>query len=336
MLQLQSKLIKFICQLWIYLIKFFGFWPYYFEASSKTLKINSNYLFYPIIFFITICVSFGFFIGNLIENNNQLKNNQNQSAFFFGLLFSSIWAITFFIIYIVQYLNYRNLKTLIVNGYKLYKQLQLKLILTESDDIFIRKLLFCFCRFFILNIITIYVNIKMLPIISNRKDTIFIDFIGFWGSLVPLWVTTIYPDFFLSCIWATSYFFKQINCEISKIINDANRIKSNGINNFLSMTKYCELSDQLDELCGLHSELCEIIEQLCRFCSLHLLGWIVNSFAAVIYKTFILYILVKIYVRYENFNIFWMFLYNFIHILAINAKFLLLAFICYIARNEVF
>lgn len=332
---LKLKLLKFIGQLWIIIIQLLGFWPYYFDPSCDKFRTNFIFLLYPLIVFISVMISFIYFTEAFMDNRLSEKV-LNKTAFFFGQLFSFIWLVIFLTTYIRQYFNHENVKVLLLNGYELYKRLQIS-ILSKRVCVGLTRLLIHFIfKMFIINFMIIFVNLELLFEIYNPK--LQLNFFVLLGSQVPFVMMNIIPTFFYGCILVISHVFKLINFEIQDIIKEANRIDiTNDKHSFLQMKKFCELSDNLDELADLHTKLCEIINQLCCNCSIHMLGWMVNLFQLFTYKTFVQYIVVMAYFR--NFgnviDIPRMVVYNLLHIVLMLIELIMMVFNCCDSLNKV-
>lgn len=335
----QVRLKKYVLKIMLLLLQLCGFWPYTFENTTQTFKLNVIFLIMPMIIFTTIGLSNYVLMKHYTQSSKSFSKYlyANNTSYIIGNLFMIIWTIIFILTYVVQYLNYNNRKILITNGYKLFQKFYFNFLFKKTNRSYLKLILNWIFKL-ILNFVLIYLKLNMFFQMLDEQNNILYNCLIFFAGLIPFLITIIIPNFFYFCLLVIYHLFKLINMEIIKIMNEAKINKINKRNKIFSqMIKYCELSDNLDKLANLHSELCDILEQLSCYCSIHMLGWSVNLFVSLLYGAFFLYTLVITDIRMlpNTINIDGMKILNLVQLIAVNLEIVSVALNCSNTCNEV-
>lgn len=126
----------------------------------------------------------------------------------------------------------------------------------------------------------------------------------YFFSIIPNMMIAFIPNLFLVAMQTLCYYFTVINKRMERImlatkelidacVNDMGKrieINSKVTMSHVSMKRFCELSDQIDEIAILHLEMCRTTRTVSRLWSLQLLTWTAYSVVTFIVKLFKEYI----------------------------------------------
>lgn len=182
-------------------------------------------------------------------------------------------------IYIFQNIFKPNLLKLLRNGQKFHKKTK---YIFKNSKIKYKKSLIIFCiKSIYIKLMVIVVTIFCLK--EGSGPGIFVIFIT-----LPAVVIFSVSNLFYGSVIGIKYYFEALNSKIEKILDKINFIKKRGNFTLYEKSKiHCDLSDQIDEITVLHSELSYISREFADIFHIQILLIFVNTFICVILQVMI-------------------------------------------------
>lgn len=193
---------------------------------------------------------------------------QSTYAIFYGTIS------TFVGIYLFQNIFKSKLLILLLNAQKFHKKTK---YIFKDNEIMYKKSLIIFCAkslFFKL----IMIGATVFSLKEGSKASIYAIFI----TLPGLFIFSV-SNLFYGSIFGIKYYFEALNNKIEIILLKIKFIgKPNNYTLYEKTKTYCDLSDQIDEIAILHSELSYITRDFANIYHIQILLIFVNTFICVI------------------------------------------------------
>lgn len=266
------------------LIRFFGLWPYTIDRRTKDFKSTWFLKLQPILMGITFLITFSVIFSKLLPSlNRQWKSDAAKVLMgIFGTLntFSSLNT------YICVYLETERVKSIIARTQEFMVKSQ-RLLTDNTIRTVSAFLLYLFKSCILLVCFTALVCFKLfigLPLMPVYV----LPFVA-----LPVVINATVPNLFFGAILVATVYFERINAKISDIVRNANALTLQKHKNSGQMHRYCELSDLLDELAVLHTELIRLTQDVCKVCNWYMTGYIAWLTINAIVQKFFVYMLIS-------------------------------------------
>lgn len=280
-----TKLLKFNIVALLFLTRLLGFWPYFYNKSTRSYVTTWYLLLYPVVamsgFFGAIIYSAMTIYADQKEQFHSYAANLTQYSL---LIFSFM---VFFSGYIIQYFKFNYLQDLLsrVQKYVLkIRSINNQQLDSNYTDLTIRFII----KFVIVISITVFCDYSQLEYYT-KMGTNNVSIIKACTTL-PAFIFCIIPNVFYAGILLACYFYRQLNNLITEVVKSS--IPIGGAKKH-HMTRFCELSDRLDEISILHMELSCITKSWNILFSIPIFFWICYKFAFVIASMFFNYVVLR-------------------------------------------
>ena len=227
-----------------------GFWPFYYNQITRTYQIRRYILLHAAI--ACVVLSLAFIVGSKIVQQAIRKKFKTDTAKYVTDAYFTLILILLITNYAAQFWNLQKQKTFIGRARALVKQFESKLTHKYCFYDLTRFLL----KTITISIISVTVVVSKIYLATKSMKFITIVFI----YLIYL-ATSCIANVYYAGMATVKYGFQQININITKHTNAAVQMLQSPdakLSKFRRMKQYCELSDAIDELAILHSDLCRI------------------------------------------------------------------------------
>lgn len=263
----------------LFLIRFFGLWPYTIDSRTNHFRTNWFSKLHPILIGTIFLVTYTVIYRKLLPSMNiQWKSDAaNVLMHIFGTLnaFSSPTT------YICVYLQTQKVKSIIVRSQEFIIKSQ-RLLTENSMRTASALLLYLFKSFIIFICFTTLVCLKLF-LSSPLMPTYVLSFV-----VLPILLIAAVPNLFFGAILIATVYFERINAKITEVIGIANVLALQKHKQFAQIHRYCELSDMLDELAVLHMELNRLTLDVCKVCNFYMTAYITwLTLNAIVQKFFV-------------------------------------------------
>lgn len=288
---LDSICLKFVIHYHIFLLKLFGLW--------KSEKFRFIYKIYSIAL-ITITL-YILLITELQDYNNHSDPPQIESSviYTYNPSLFILNAIVLVIIYVTQNVHLSEQHEMYKIGMQLFETINNHINELKLIPWIIKYIIgsFCINILYLVFAINIYVtHQKQLILLHNIKQIL--------PHLIMYCIIATVQNHFYGLILAIWYHHKEINTGIYQIANKAAQITIRNTSIFQNITKFCDLSDELNRIAILHQRLFNLsilCNRLFSFQILVIIAWKSFLFTVQLYLEYIL--LATVDIRQENNNV---------------------------------
>lgn len=292
----QSIYLRVLNKLCLFVLQISGLWPFSYDSQSKRFKFIWYFTILPILI-IGYPLIVIFFWSKLISKEIYIKNTVVKLL---SISFITFNAINFVILFVCQYLKFKEIKELIFKSLQLIRELNTEL---DKSEFKYGKLLLKFSMKTFVFMFVLVVSI----IYSMKRITKFHDnYLMYVMSTLPNVLMKFHPDFFYGGLMLVRFYLTEINRRVSSILTKASDLSENQDvdeeKSYQKMISFCELSDQLDRLCVLQCTMIEISESFSRICSFQITLWLALSLCLLVVNTFLEYALICLSIKTDQFQ----------------------------------
>lgn len=277
----------------LFLTQLFGILPYSYDRPSKSLTRNRFSFIYP---FLVISTTLSCYLAMGMMFRDNLPKVTTSSAHIAGkTIYISVMCCLLFT-YIIQYFKYRDVEILAPRAKRLCMEI---LKLSDLYKLKYKNELALFtCKIFLVNALIIYFGFVHISTVAPHlvKASHFYTF----AWILPTYMVSIIPDLYFSVFLLFNIGFKQINLRIIDIMIEFRMLNicNDGLDErkFMRMKRFCDLSDRLDEMAIIHSELVSIVREFNGCFSAQILIWTIYIVMNSLLKAFFEYLTLAFYV----------------------------------------
>lgn len=220
---------------------------------------------------------------------DQAQQFRTHAAVLTQYVFMLLSFLVYFTGYIIQYFKFSYLLNII----QLVQKCLLKLtrIINQQrannyTDLTIRFML----KFVIVFILTVYSEYNQVDFITEFGTN---NVILKVCSTFPSCIFCIAPNVFYAGILLACHYYRQLNYLITEIVKSSNQIAVAENHRQYQMTRFCELSDRLDEISVLHTELSNLTKSWNLLFSIPIFLWVWYKTAFLIVCLFFNYVVIR-------------------------------------------
>lgn len=265
----QSALLRVITKVGLFVLQITGLWPFSYDHQSNEFKFLWYFTVIPV-FVTAYPIVQMFFLSKFVKVE---IFGENTVVKIVSIAFVFINLIDFIIMYIGQYLKFQQIKELIFKSQNVIKQLNNEL--DRSEFRYGKPLLKFTVKTVICMLLLIYCVYQSVKRYTKFED----NWLFFALTALPNIIMKLHPDIFYGGQILINFYITQINSKISNVLAKAQNLsETNDLSEqkrYQKMIDFCELSDQLDRLCVLHSTFIEVSQRFCRICSFQVTLWVV-------------------------------------------------------------
>lgn len=326
---LEEKILHFGISVGLFSGQLFGLWPFFFDRRRMIFSYSWYLRGYSIVLILTtlyFCLTN--YTTTIGERKSRTYNLTNQ-------IFTGIMVTVLVMYFVALHLNHHRIYQLLTLSLRLMD----KLNRINNDLPYMHMLMVFFCKTMFLDSAIILSSISYA---SPDENSIF-RVITFW--LIPNVMIAMIPDLLFAVMQMISYYFKIINKRMETIMASVRELTITQFDsgtqvterNHFRMRRYCELSDQIDEIAVLHLELCSLTKGITRLYSAQLLAWTVYGVTMFIVKLFREYIVIAAAINDEGASLKpHLFLNNIISLISTFLGLVFMANVCSKTMNEVY
>lgn len=292
---LQSVFLRVFIKFGLFVLQISGLWPFTYNSHTKKFKFLWYFTILPIIIIVYPLVVLLFW-SKYLSSEIYGKNVVVQVLSIGFIVFNSL---NFIFMFINHYLQFNEIKVLIVKTHKVLNELNSEL--DKSKFEYGKLLLKYALKTVILQAILIYGVLANMARFTKFED----NYIMYILSMLPNVIMKLHPDVFYGGLIVMEFYLKQINGKVSSVLTKAENLSENNDLNeqkrYQKMINYCELSDQLDRLCVLQSSVIEISKSFTQICSFQTTSWIALGLSVVLLNLFQVYMTISASIRNDQF-----------------------------------
>lgn len=278
-IQILGKLLSFT----YFVTQVFGLWPYAIDKTTRRIRYNFFKLIYSAILpVIVMYIYYTFGVVNVVLAKSTSYNFiHSKTINLVTHYFSILIVVSYVLLYVGQHFKFEISKS---------AYLQCKEVLTIFSHRHVDLTPF-FGHIFIKTIVFDTFGLLMLWYNFYRSSDILMThpFLPIF-LYMPILAVRLYENLFYGGVLAFDLLFKQLNKTLLEIVktNAASEIKPANSRQFIG--RYCQLSDELDELSQLHFKLSEAAKAFNAIFDIQLLLWISVQLAGLLTRCFYQYI----------------------------------------------
>lgn len=182
---------------------------------------------------------------------------QSYAANLLIFLYGAFFAICFLSIYIDHHCKFKYIGGLTKRCCQLFTLRISKYFVIEEFS-YLKVLLFYTFKSKVMMIYLAYCIVFRMYLMSMFDGFAMVAYFG------TNYLISIVPNLFIASVLTAFYLFRQINLKVKRIFQAAIALSAAGakLRQPICMQRFCELSDQLDEIAILHLELCKLMTDI--------------------------------------------------------------------------
>lgn len=294
---LQSVFLRVVNKVGLFILQITGLWPFSYNRHTKKFKFLWYFTIFPIIIIVYPLLVLLFW-SKYISNELYGKNVVVQVLSVGFVVFNSF---NFIFMFINHYLQFNEIKVLIVKSHKVINELNSEL--DKSKFEYGKLLLKYTLKTVILMVILVYSVVNSMARYTRFED----NYVMYIMSTMPNIIMKLHPDIFYGGLILMEFYLKQINGKVLSVLTKAKNLSENIDRNeqkrYQKMINYCELSDQLDRLCVLQSSVIEISKSFTQICSFQITSWIALGLSVFLVNLFQEYMTISASLRNDQFSL---------------------------------
>lgn len=288
----KQRCVQITVSVTFFVIRLFGFFPYYINKKSEKCQTTWFLLLYPIVIYIGISSGW-IWIFRTIFNDLRVSVFTDTSNIVIGL-FSTTNIMLFTLNYCSQYFHFSAL-------FKVANEAKQAIHVTNLSPQLVnwKSLNKYWFKCVIIPILYMTVNDNRILRLSKNANGkylpfIFIDLSLFCGELIA--------NLHYALLLCTSLTFALINGKLGEIMKEAQTLsreysERKDIKN--RMQQFCNLSDRLDCVAEMHSRCSSVSEQLQCIFNRSVTFWIFNKQSALVTQLFLVYVMTIDWVHFQ-------------------------------------
>lgn len=277
----QIKFFRNILSFSYFVVQLYGLWPYIVDKTTRQIKYSRWKFVYSFAFPLGVTYIFYIFGVKILQSPEAAELVQTKAMKVTTAIYSLIIAASYFSLYIGQHIKFRNTRSV----YCKYRELVDLLKIFPVEDVDFRKY---FTFFFVKTVCFDIFHFWVLWFNLNRFSKL-VDSHPFLPCIVymPLAAIRLYENIFYGGILVLDIAFQQLN---KHLLDSVTRRRTSEVYAKNNIDKYCQLSDELDEISNLHFKLCEVTEGFNSKFDIQLTMWISLQITGLLLRCFYIYV----------------------------------------------
>lgn len=289
---LQRLLFQIHVRYMLMIVRLFGVWPYLIDEKAETFRTTWYLKLLPLAVIFSVIASLA--LGTPAFKTQDITWHSvaaNLLVVFYGFSFITC----FFSTYIDQHYRLKSIEALIERCRRL-AALRISKYFIIEEFAYVKLLLLYTLKSKVIMIFTAYSIIIRMYVTSIMSGFAVLSFFAI------NYVISIVPNIFFGIVLIAYYLFKQINIKVKRISEAAitlNTLRPDLTLHF-RMQRFCELSDQLDEMALLHLDLCTLMNAINSVTSIQVTSHLTIKFMSLLVQLFFVYIYVSVWIQQEG------------------------------------
>lgn len=268
----------------MFVIRFLGYFPYYYDKQTCQFKTKWFLLLYPIVFVTLLCFALYSIFDTFFDEDSRVQMFTETSNVVISIYTLAGFAILLYN-YLGQYFHFAGLLGVAKDATNALQFADLNIELVDWTTL--QKYWF---KCIIIPIFSLYLNNIRLLRLSKHASYRYVEFIIVDIGFLVAETLSILHHALLLCTYQT---FVAINKKLGAIMTDAYRINvmySSRSECSSRMQQFCDLSDRLDHVAEMHYVCSSVAARLQRIFSGSVTIWIMSKKVSLIAHWFLMFV----------------------------------------------
>lgn len=281
-----SVLLRWLVSGSLFLLRSYGFWPFYYDTESRQYRTNRLLLCYPLVVLASGLYLFERVASELFEHTSFLF--YTESAVLLLKLFRGVSAVAFSCNFLLQYLRFGEIERIWKCAERLLRDILDDLPTTTSNSgmrligVFLLKTVALPTAFALIDFYQIY---RFSPVVREEPWKVFV----LEGAFFIIGVVT---NVYVGAMLAVGHLFGRLNEETRSIATSAAEL-------FQPMKpgrlrgrahRFCELSERMDRVAEMHRRLSELATRVHRLFSASVAVYVLYRMLDGLLRAFVAYV----------------------------------------------
>lgn len=309
----QQRLLQFVAASTLFVLRAFGFWPYFYDGRQRRYRTTWYLLLYPLLVWMLLFRTFGECAE--IVYSDTMYEFRTQTPVMLYSAYGCISMLSFSCNYFLQYRWFRRIEIDTVRGAQLIRDIRQMVADTaaarqpqppERCGVIVYFLLYA-VKTAVLPALFFATGMWRTMVISSVGTTKTVYIALFEMSLV---IMGLIPNLHVAMLLCVTVLFAWLNAELRDVVRlaaaeqpttagteaeGAAKHRHRRVDHYRRMRTFCELSDRLDRVAGLHMRLTLLTRRLHRMLNVSIVIWLSYKMFDLLSHMFMAYVFAAVH-----------------------------------------